>query len=217
MMKAFLNFLVQRYPEVLSATAQHLWLSFISVALAVLVAVPLGIWLTRHPRLAEPVMAVAGILQTIPSVALLGFMIPLLGVGATPAITALFLYTLLPILRNTYVGIRSVDPAAVEAGRGMGMTNTQLLLMVELPLALPVIMGGVRVATVLIIGWATLAAFVGAGGLGDLIVTGLSLSRTEMIFAGAIPAALLALVADRGLRWVEWRLTPGHTTRPAHS
>lgn len=208
-MSDFTEYLAERYPQVLTAILEHIWLSFTAVALAILVAVPLGIWLTRHHRLAEPVMAMAGVLQTIPSIALLGFMIPLVGVGAVPAIVALFLYTLLPILRNTYTGIRSVDPAALEAGRGMGMTGWQQLIMVQLPLALPVIMGGVRVATVLIIGWATLATFVGAGGLGHLIVTGLSLSRTEIIFAGAIPAALLALSAEKGLRWVELRLTPG--------
>lgn len=216
-MSRFLEYVAQRYPLILSSIGEHMTLSLSAVTLAILAAVPLGIWLTRHTRMAEPVMKVAGILQTIPSVALLGFMIPLLGVGARPAIAALFLYTLLPILRNTYTGIRSVDPAMLEAGQGMGMTSRQLLLLVELPQALPVIMGGIRVATVLIIGWATLAAFVGAGGLGYLIVTGLNLARTEIILAGAIPAAVLALLADWGLRWVERRLTPGGAVRPINS
>lgn len=207
-MSDFAQFLAERYPEILEATMEHVLLSLMAVLLAVALAVPLGIWLTRKPRLAEPVMGVANILQTIPSIALLGFMIPLFGVGWLPAVVALFLYSLLPILRNTYTGIRSVDRSALEAGRGMGMTQQQLLRMVELPLALPVIMGGIRVATVLIIGWATLAAYIGAGGLGHLIVTGLNLGRTEMILAGAIPAALLALVADKGLAWSERRLTP---------
>jgi osmoprotectant transport system permease protein len=194
--------------ELLQQTVTHIWLSGAAVLLAVLVAVPAGIFLTRRQKLAEPVMTAIGLLQTIPSVALLAFMIPFLGIGTAPALAALFLYALLPILRNTYIGIKDVSPAALEAGRGMGMTSRQLLLMVELPLAFRVIMGGIRVSTVLIIGWATLAAFVGGGGLGDTIMTGFSMVSTEHILAGGIPVTLLALLADFGLGRVEKLVTP---------
>ncbi|MFZ5818239.1 MAG: ABC transporter permease [Bacillota bacterium] len=189
-------------------TVQHLNLSLSSVLLAVLVAVPAGIALSRRPRLAEPVMAVVGLLQTLPSVALLAFMIPILGIGDTPAMAALFLYALLPILRNTYAGLRSVDPAAKEAGRGMGMTPLQLLLMVELPLSFRVIMSGIRVSTVLIIGWATLAAFVGGGGLGQLIMTGFAIVSGGHILAGGIPVTVMALLADFLLGRLERTVTP---------
>ncbi len=187
---------------------EHLVLSFGAVGAAVLVAVPLGILLTRYPRFAEPVMTVVGLLQTLPSVALLAFMIPLLGIGWKPALVALFLYALLPILRNTYTGIRNVDPGALEAGRGMGMTSMQLLLMVELPLAFRVIMSGIRVSTVLIIGWATLAAFVGAGGFGNTIMTGFAMVSTGHILAGGIPVTILALLADFVLGRLEHAVTP---------
>jgi osmoprotectant transport system permease protein len=187
---------------------EHLMLSFIAVGLAVAVAVPLGILLTRAKRFAEPILTTVGLFQTLPSIALLAFMIVPLGIGKPPAVTALFLYALLPILRNTYTGIRGVSPAALEAGRGMGMTSFQLLIMVELPLAFRVIMSGVRVSTVLIIGWATLAAFVGGGGLGVTILTGFALVSTGHILAGGIPVTLLALLADYLLGRVEWMATP---------
>jgi osmoprotectant transport system permease protein len=166
---------------------QHLVLSLTSVLLATLVAVPAGIWLTRHERLASPVLTVVSLVQTLPSIALLAFMIPFMGIGSAPAISALFLYALLPILRNTYTGIQGVDPAARESARGMGMTERQMLFMVELPLAFRVIMSGIRVSTVMIIGWATLAAFVGAGG---------------------VPVTLMALLADYGLGRLERAATP---------
>lgn len=194
--------------ELLQQTLTHIWLSGAAVLLAVLVAVPAGILLTRHQKLAEPAMTAVGLLQTIPSVALLAFMIPFLGIGTAPALTALFLYALLPILRNTYIGIKEVSPAALEAGRGMGMTSRQLLFMVELPLAFRVIMSGIRVSTVLIIGWATLAAFVGGGGLGDTIMTGFSMVSTKHILLGGVPVTLLALLADFGLGRVEKLVTP---------
>lgn len=189
-------------------TLVHLSLSGAAVLLAILVAVPAGIFLTRRRRLAEPVMTAVGLLQTIPSVALLAFMIPLVGIGTTPALLALFLYALLPILRNTYIGIRDVNPAALEAGRGMGMTSWQMLTMVELPLAFRVIMSGIRVSTVLIIGWATLAAFVGGGGLGDTIMTGFAMVSTGHILAGGIPVTLMALLADFVLGRLEKVVTP---------
>lgn len=194
----------------LQQAVEHLTLSFGAVLLAALVAIPLGILLTRREGLAAPVMSGVGLLQTLPSVALLAFMIPVLGIGRMPALVALFLYALLPILQNTYAGIRGVSAAMREAGTGMGMTSLQLLIMVELPQALPVIMGGVRVSTVLIIGWATLAAFVGGGGLGDTILTGFSMVSTGHILAGGIPVTLLALLADLLLGRLErWLTAPG--------
>jgi osmoprotectant transport system permease protein len=194
--------------ELLAQTIQHVTLSGAAVLLAIAVAVPGGILLTRARHMAEPVMAVVGMLQTIPSVALLALMIPLLGIDWPPALAALFLYALLPILRNTYAGIKGVDPGALEAGRGMGMTSLQLLLLVELPLAFRVIMSGVRVSTVMIIGWATLAAFIGAGGLGETIMTGFAMVSTKHILAGGIPVTLLALLADFGLGRLERLVTP---------
>jgi osmoprotectant transport system permease protein len=194
--------------QVLAQTLQHITLSVVSVLLAVLVAVPAGVALTRRPRVAEPVMTVVGLFQTLPSIVLLAFMIPLLGIGQAPAIAALFLYALLPIMRSTYTGIKGVEPGALEAGRGMGMTGRQLLLLVELPLAFRVIMSGIRVSTVLIIGWATLAAFVGGGGLGELILTGFSMVSTGHILAGGVPVALMALLADFALGRAEHALTP---------
>jgi osmoprotectant transport system permease protein len=176
-------------------TLRHLTLALISLLLAVAVAVPLGLGLERT-RAAEPVIRSVGVLQTIPGIALLAFMLPVLGIGATPAIVALFLYSLYPIVRNTYTGVREADPSAVHAAHALGMTPVQVLRFVRLPLAAPVIMAGVRTAAVLNVGTATLAAFIGAGGLGDPIVAGLALADTRMVLSGAIPAALLALVVD---------------------
>lgn len=194
--------------DLINQGIRHLALSGGGILLAILVAVPLGIMLTRAPRLAQPVMTVVGLLQTIPSVALLAFMIPLLGIGWQPSLAALLLYALLPILRNTYTGITGVDRAMLEAGRGMGMTPTQLLFRVELPMAFRVIMSGIRVSTVLIVGWATLAAFVGGGGLGQIIMTGFAMVSPPHILAGGIPVTLLALFADWSLGRLEHRLTP---------
>ncbi len=212
---AFIPFFIERWPMILDATTQHLRISLIAELIGILIAVPLGILLTRRRSLSGPIIGAANLIQTVPSLALLGFMIPFFGVGSLPAIVALLLYSLLPILRNTYTGITEVDPAIKEAGRGMGMTGTQLLFLVELPAAMPVIMAGVRVSMVLVIGWATLATFIGAGGLGQLIVSGLTLVRPEMIMAGAIPATLLALLADWGLGLVERRLMPKTRSRMA--
>lgn len=203
-----IQLLQDRGPDILTGTWQHIELTFISLFLSILIAVPLGIYLTRHPKLAEPIIGVSAVFQTIPSLALLGFMIPLLGIGLLPAIVALTIYGLLPIIRNTYTGITGVDKAAVEAGVGMGMTASQVLFMVEIPLALKVIMAGIRTATVLIIGVATLASMIGAGGLGDMIFRGISMSNSELIMAGAIPAAILALLFDVVLKRLETRVTP---------
>lgn len=207
-MDQFFVFLKARWPEILSATGEHLTLSSISLLAAGMVALPLGIFIARRPNWSGPVMGVANVIQTIPSVALLGFMIPVLGIGNVPSAAALALYALLPLLVNTYTGIIKVDPAILEAARGMGMTPRQMLWMVELPLALPVILNGVRTAAVGVIAWATLAAIIGGGGLGQLIVRGLARAKPDMILAGAIPAILLALVVDYGLGGLERRIIP---------
>ena len=208
MLTALLEIWQSRSGDIITATVDHIQLTIIALVLANLIAIPLGIFLTRHRRWAEPVIGVTAIFQTIPSLALLGLMIPLLGIGALPAIVALTIYGLLPILRNTYTGILGVNPAAVEAGVGMGMTSWQVLFMVELPLALSVIMAGIRTATVLLVGVATLAALVGAGGLGELIFRGISMANQELILAGALPAALLALGFDYVLKKVESHAQP---------
>ena len=192
-----------------SATLEHLWLTSVSMTLAVLVAVPLGAWLTRQAWLSGPVLAAVGVVQTVPSLALLGLLVPLLHtVGAKPALVALFLYALLPIVRNTFTGLQQVDAAAIDAARGMGMTDRQVLLQVSGPQALPHIMAGVRTSTVINVGVATLAALVGAGGLGDLILAGLTTVDSRLILMGAVPAALLALGLDALLALAEHFLTP---------
>lgn len=196
------------WEKLLRLTAEHLTLSLSAVLLAIAVAVPAGILLSRSRRLADPVITVVGLFQTLPAVALLAFMIPLLGIGSRPALVALFLYALLPILQSTYKGLVGVDAAAKEAGRGMGMTPAQMLVMVELPLAFRVIMSGVRTSTVLIIGWATLGAYVGAGGLGEPIVSGFATVSPRLILAGGVPVTVMALLADFLLGRLERRVTP---------
>jgi osmoprotectant transport system permease protein len=205
-----LQFLSQNRTEVLELTAEHLWLVSASITLAVLIGIPLGILITRWPILNKPVLGGANIIQTIPSLALFGFLLPAPWIGARAdrlAILALTLYALLPLIRNTYTGIKGVDRAVVEAGRGMGMTDGQLLWQVELPLALGVIIAGVRVAAVISIGLATIAAAIGAGGLGEYIFRGLAMVNNQVILAGAIPAATLAILADVSLGWLEKRLS----------
>ncbi|HKU19909.1 MAG TPA: ABC transporter permease [Terriglobales bacterium] len=205
------QFLSQNRAEVWQLTLEHLWMVGISMAIAVAIGVPVGIWLTRRQVLEKPVLGMANVIQTIPSLALFGFLLPAPWIGARAeriAILALVLYALLPVIRNTYVGIMGVDRAVVEAGRGMGMTSRQLLLQVELPLALSVIIAGVRVATVISVGLATIAAAIGAGGLGEFIFRGLAMVNNVVILAGAVPAAILALLADFGLGLVEKRLRP---------
>jgi osmoprotectant transport system permease protein len=205
------QFIVQNHGEVLRLTREHLWMVAASTLLAVLIGIPLGILITRKPGLNKPVLGVANIIQTVPSLALFGFLLPVPWIGARSdrlAILALTLYALLPLIRNTYAGINGVDRSVVEAGRGMGMTDRQLLFQVELPLALGVIIAGVRVATVISVGLATIAAAIGAGGLGEYIFRGISMVDNEVILAGAIPAAVLALLADFTLGWLEKRLSP---------
>jgi osmoprotectant transport system permease protein len=197
-----------RWEDLLIATLQHIELVLLSMAIAIVVGVPLGIIVTRVPALRSWIIGGAGILQTIPSLALLGFMIPLFGIGINTAIAALFLYSLLPIIRNTYTGIQDVDRSTIEAAKGMGMTNWQILLKVEFPLALSVIMAGIRTATVINVGTATLAAFIGSGGLGDFIFIGIQRNIDALILIGALPAAALAIVLDLLLGYMEKMTTP---------
>ncbi len=206
-----LEFFVRNRTEVLDLTLEHLWLVGVSTALAVAVGIPLGVLLTRRPALSKPVIGGANIMQTVPSLALFGFLLPVPWIGARAdrlAILALTLYALLPIIRNTYAGITGVDRAVVEAGRGMGMTGRQLLFQVELPLAAGVILAGVRIAAVISVGVATIAAAVGAGGLGEYIFRGVAMVNNQLILAGAIPAAALAILADVSLGFIERRLRP---------
>jgi osmoprotectant transport system permease protein len=190
------DFMRQESGKLAQQTLQHIGLTFISLFIAVLIGLPLGIFIARRRKFSGAVLGTAGVLQTIPSIALLGFMIPLLGIGPKPAIAALMLYALLPIIRNTFTGITGVDPAVTEAATAMGMSKSQVLFKVELPLAMPVVFAGIRTATVITVGVATLASYIAAGGLGEFIFGGISLNNTNMILAGAIPAALLALLFD---------------------
>jgi osmoprotectant transport system permease protein len=205
---SLVEFYARNSREALGLLGEHLFLVVISTVAAVAIGVPLGILLTRRPAWRRPILGFANVCQTIPSLALFGFLIPLPfigGVGARTAIVALVVYALLPIVRNTYTGIANVDPAVREAGRGMGMTDRELLVLVELPLAAGVIFSGIRVATVIGVGVATIAAAVGAGGLGVYIFRGVSVVDDTLILAGALPAALLALAADGLLGLVERR------------
>ena len=202
-MNTFLETLNSRKGELLSTLIEHIQISFIALLIAAVIGIPLGVILTKTKRTAEVVINIAAVLQTIPSLALLGLMIPLFGIGVVPAIIALVIYALLPILRNTYTGIAEVDDSLVEAASGIGMKPMRRLLKVEMPIAMPVIMAGVRTAMVLIIGTATLAALIGAGGLGDLILLGIDRNNTHLILIGAIPAALLAILFDVILRVIQ--------------
>jgi osmoprotectant transport system permease protein len=196
--------------EILLRTGEHLILVVIAMVVAVSIGIPLGIFITRQPKLAQPIIGITNAIQTTPSLAIFGFLIsvPFIGgIGKIPAIFALILYALLPVIRNTYIGINSVEPAIREAGQGMGMTDRQLLFQIEIPLALGVILAGVRVATVICVGIATIAAAIGGGGLGVFIFRGISTLNNQLILAGAIPAALIALGADFALGWLEKNLT----------
>ncbi|WP_416150613.1 ABC transporter permease/substrate-binding protein [Salipaludibacillus sp. HK11] len=201
--QGFFQLMNDRQDLLISALWEHIQMSLISLLIAVFIAVPLGILLSHYRKGAEPIIGATAVLQTIPSLALLGFLIPFLGIGTTPAIVALTAYALMPILRNTYTGLNQVDPALMEASRGMGMGTLQQLQKVQLPLAMPMIMAGIRTGMVLIVGTATLAALIGAGGLGDLIMLGINRSNNYYILLGAIPAAILALFIDTILRITE--------------
>lgn len=204
------GFLSQYGGQIVTLTLEHLWLTGSAMIFATLIAVPAGIWLTRSPRWAKPIIGIANVLQTIPSLAMFGFLLPLPWLGehaARIAIVALTAYALLPILRNTYAGIRGINPAVLEVARALGLTDRQRLFKVELPLAASFILAGLRTATVTCVGIATIAAAVGAGGLGEFIFRGVASVDNRLVLAGAIPAALLALAADGGLglleRWLQ--------------
>ena len=198
------------WKEIISHTLVHLKLTFLSLFLAILVAIPLGIFLYRFQPLLKPVLYLTGILQTIPSIALLALMIPFLGIGVVPAIVALFIYAILPILRNTIIGLYSVDPQLKKVATAIGLTEYKRLILIELPLAVPMIITGIRTAAVINVGTATLAAFIGAGGLGEFIVTGLALNNTNLILQGAIPSAILAIVLELGFEVIERLLVSEH-------
>jgi osmoprotectant transport system permease protein len=203
------TFMVTHRSEIWSATQDHIALVLIAMSIAIVIAVPLGMVIVQRPALRTFALGLASVFQTIPSLALFGFLIPIPfigGIGPRTAIVALVLYALLPILRNTYVGLTGIDPAVLEAAEAMGMTNTQILTRVRLPLALGVILAGIRTATVITIGVATIAAAIGAGGLGTFIFRGVAMVSDAVILAGAIPAALLAILADVFLALIERRL-----------
>lgn len=204
--KGFIDFLITHRGELLEQTLEHLMLTLISLTLATALGLSLGILISKRSKLASPVISFVNAVQTIPSIALLGFLLPLLGIGVVPAIVALFLYALLPIVRNTYTGIQEIDPAVRESAIGMGMNPNQLLKKVELPLAMPVIFAGIRTAFVINVGVATLCALIAAGGLGEFIFRGLSTNNPQMIMAGALPAALMALLFDWLMAKLEKRI-----------
>lgn len=196
--------------QLISKTIEHFYISIIALLIAIVVAVPLGILLSKTTRTANVVLTIAGVLQTIPTLAVLAIMIPIFGVGKTSAIVALFIYVLLPILNNTVLGVKNIDKNVIQAGQSMGMTKMQLMKDVELPLALPLIISGIRLSSVYVISWATLASYVGAGGLGDLVFNGLNLYQPPMIISAAILVTLLALIVDFLLSLVEkWAVPKG--------
>ncbi|MBM7580241.1 ABC transporter permease subunit [Jeotgalibacillus terrae] len=206
--QTFIDTVTSRQDLIVEATLEHLYLSFTAIFIAIIISLPLGIFISRKQKVAEFYIGVTAVFQTIPSLALFGFLVPIMGIGFETALIALIIYALLPILRNTYTGITGVDQAVIEAGKGMGMTDRQILFKIELPLSLPFLMAGIRTATVLTVGVATLATFVGAGGLGDVIWRGLQSYNNSLVLAGAIPVALLALLFDFILKTLEKKTTP---------
>lgn len=206
------DFIANHGEALITAVGEHIFLSFIALALSVLVAVPLGILLSQVPKIANIVMVIAGVLQTIPTLALLVLFVPILGVGVVPAIVALFVYSLLPILRNTYLGMTSVDSNTVDAAKGMGMSTGQVIQKVQLPLATPVILAGIRLSAVYVIAWATIAAYIGGGGLGEFIFNGLQTSSSELIFGGTIPVIIIAILTDLIFGYIERKLSPQTTS-----
>ncbi|WP_336804382.1 glycine betaine/carnitine/choline/choline sulfate ABC transporter permease OpuCB [Bacillus subtilis] len=207
-MNQMMTFLQTNGGELLYKTGEHLYISLIAVVLGIIVAVPLGVALTRMKKGAGAVIGFVNIVQTLPSLAILAFFIPLLGVGKVPAIVALFFYSVLPILRNTYTGIKGVNKNLLESGKGIGMTGLEQIRLVEIPLAIPIIMAGIRTSTIYLIGWATLASFIGGGGLGDYIFIGLNLYQPEYIIGGAVPVTILAIIIDYVLAVTERKVTP---------
>ena len=202
------EFIASQGSEVIRLLWEHIYMSLISLGLGVIVAVPLGILLSQVPKVANVVISIVSVLQTIPTLALLALMIPFLGVGKVPAIFALFIYSLLPILRNTYLGMSNVNPDLLDAAKGMGLKRMQIIRQVQLPLAVPVIMAGIRLSTVYVIAWTTLASYIGGGGLGDMIFNGLNLFRPDLILGGTIPVTILAVIVDLVMARVEDWVTP---------
>jgi osmoprotectant transport system permease protein len=201
-----IDFMIRNRGQVLTLTAEHLWFVAVSVGLAIAIGVPLGILITRHPRWKRPILGANNVIQVVPSLALFGLLLPVPWLGARAerlTVLALVLYALLPIVQNTYAGITGINAATRDAARGMGMSDWQLLWIVDLPLSAPVILAGIRVATVITVGVATIAAAIGAGGLGEFIFRGLAMVDNRVILAGAIPAAVLALVLDQGIGAIE--------------
>lgn len=208
MMNEFFQFILERKSQIIDLIIEHVELTIFSVILAIIIGIPLGILITKVKRLATPIIGFANVVQAIPSLALLGFLIPVLGIGSKPAIIMVFLYSLLPIIKNTYTGLSSINPDTLEAARGIGMTNNQILRIIQIPLALPIIMTGIRISAVTAVGLMTIAAFVGAGGLGYMVFSGVQTVNNHMILAGAIPACLLALLMDFIVGKVEKMVTP---------
>lgn len=204
-MQAFIN---EYGGQILTKSTEHIYISALALALGILVAVPLGVILTRFQKVSAFVIGLASVLQTVPSLALLALMIPFFGVGKLPAVIALFIYSLLPILRNTFIGMKNVDWNYRDVAKGMGMTNLQSIFSVELPIAMPTIMAGIRLAATYVIAWATLASYIGAGGLGDLIFSGLNNFQPPLIIAGTVPVIVIALLSDFLLGLLEDKLTP---------
>lgn len=204
----FINYIIENQGQIISLTIEHIKLVTIAVALAIVIGVPIGILISYVKKLNKPVLGLANIVQAIPSMALLGFTIPLLGIGTLPAIVMVVLYSLLPIIKNTYIGIQNISSQTLEAATGIGLTKWQILTKIQIPLALPVIMGGIRISAVSAVGLMTLAAFVGASGLGYLIYAGIRSVNNMQILAGAIPACILALLMDWIIGMIENLVTP---------
>lgn len=207
------NFFANHGSDLITAIGEHILLSFISLVLGILVAVPSGVILSQTKRVASIVIGITGVLQTVPTLALLALMIPFFGVGKIPSIIALFIYSLLPILRNSYLGMRSVDSSLIDAAKGMGMTDKQLIFKVQLPLAIPVIMAGIRLSAVYVIAWTTIAAYIGGGGLGELIFNGLDTFRPDLILGGTIPVIILAILTDLMAGVIEKKISPRITSK----
>jgi len=204
----FKDFVFSRQDQIIKLTIEHIQLTLLAVFIAIIIGVPLGILISRVKKVSGPILGIANVIQAIPSLALLGFLIPVLGIGSTPAILMVFLYSLLPIIKNTHTGLMNINPDVIESAQGMGMTNSQILKIVQIPLALPIIMTGIRISAVTAVGLMTIAAFVGAGGLGYMVFSGVSMVDNNMILAGAIPACILALVIDFIVGKIEQGVTP---------
>ncbi len=207
-----MEFFANQGEALVIAIGEHLLLSFVALALGIIVAIPLGIWLSQVPKIANIVIGIASVLQTIPTLALLTLMVILLGVGKVPSIVALFIYSLLPILRNTYLGIAGVDPNLTDAAQGMGMSRMQVIRKVLLPLAVPVIMAGIRLSAVYVIAWTTIAAYIGGGGLGEFIFNGLQGYRIDLILGGTIPTIIISILMDLFGGYLERKMTPQTTS-----